>query len=86
MNTTTLKPMKGMNGMNGMTIGRPSGPAGFFTGRSLFDWAFAALVLSGGAYAFSRYAGAMDYYEKLILSVRCRWRFCSAGSGARCGC
>ena len=61
MNTTTLKTM------NGMTLGRPSGPVNFFTGRSLFDWAFAALVLGGGAYAFARYAGAMDYYEKLIL-------------------
>ncbi|MES2101084.1 MAG: c-type cytochrome biogenesis protein CcsB [Pseudomonadota bacterium] len=58
MNTTTLKTM---------ALGRPSGPMGFFSGRSLFDWAFAALVLAGGAYAFSRYAGAMDYYEKLIL-------------------
>ena len=58
MNTTTFETM---------TLGRPSGPIGFFTGRSLFDWAFGALVLAGGAYAFSRYAGAMDYYEKLIL-------------------
>jgi cytochrome c-type biogenesis protein CcsB len=50
-----------------MSLGRPSGPINFFSGRSPFDWLFAALVLSGGAYAFSRYAGAMDYYEKLIL-------------------
>ena len=56
MNTTTLA-----------TLGRPSGPLGFFTGRSMFDWLFTALVLAGGAYAFSRYAGAMDYYETLIL-------------------
>jgi cytochrome c-type biogenesis protein CcsB len=58
MNTTTLKTM---------TLGRPSGAVGFFSGRSLFDWAFAALVLGAGAYAFTRYLGAMDYYEKLIL-------------------
>jgi cytochrome c-type biogenesis protein CcsB len=58
MNTTTLKTM---------TLGRPSGPVGFFSGRSLFDWLFALAVVGGGAYAFSRYAGAMDYYEKLIL-------------------
>ena len=58
MNTTTMK---------AMALGRPSGPIGFFTGRSAFDWLFAALVLAGGAYAFARYAGAMDYYEKLIL-------------------
>ena len=58
MNTTTLKTM---------TLGRPSGPIGFFSGRSLFDWLFAALVLAGGAYAFSRYAAAMDVYEKGIL-------------------
>lgn len=58
MNTTTL---------DTMSLGRPSGPAGFFSGRSLFDWVFAALVFSGGAYAFARYAGAMDIYEKAIL-------------------
>jgi len=58
MNTTTLKTM---------TLGRPAGPIGFFSGRSLFDWLFGALVLSGGAYAFSRYAAAMDVYEKGIL-------------------
>jgi cytochrome c-type biogenesis protein CcsB len=37
--------------------------------RNLFDWVFAALVLAGGLFAFSRYAGSMDYYEKLILSA-----------------
>jgi cytochrome c-type biogenesis protein CcsB len=58
MNTTTLKTM---------TLGRPSGPAGFFSGRSPFDWLFAALVLGGGAYAFAHYAASMDVYEKGIL-------------------
>ena len=35
--------------------------------RNALDWVFAALVLTGGAYAFLRYAGSMDYYEKPIL-------------------
>jgi len=51
MNTTTL------------TIGR----AHVFSGRSAFDWAFAVLVLAGGAYAFQRYNTSMDVYEKAIL-------------------
>jgi cytochrome c-type biogenesis protein CcsB len=55
MNTTT------------MTLGRTGGPLGAFTGRSRYDWLFAALVLAGGAFAFTRYAGAMDVYEKAIL-------------------
>ena len=55
MNTTT------------MTLGRTGGPFGAFTGRSWYDWLFAALVIAGGAFAFTRYAGAMDVYEKAIL-------------------
>ncbi len=51
MNTTTL------------TLDRP-GP---LSGRSIFDWLFAALVLTGGAYAFQRYHASMDVYEKAIL-------------------
>ena len=51
MNTTTL------------TLGRP----GLFSGRTAFDWLFAALVIGGGAFAFQRYQGAMDVYEKWIL-------------------
>ena len=35
--------------------------------RNAFDWVFAALVVAGGLFAFSRYAGSMDYYEKTIL-------------------
>jgi len=58
MNTTTLK---------SLTLGRPSGPVGFFSGRSAFDWLFAALVICGGAFAFSKYAAAMDVYERAIL-------------------
>ncbi len=40
---------------------------GFLSRRNAFDWVFAALVLAGGLFAFSRYAGAMDIYEKVIL-------------------
>jgi cytochrome c-type biogenesis protein CcsB len=52
MNTTTL------------ALGRP----GWFTGRTLFDWLFAALVAIGGAWSFQRYLGSMDVYEKWILA------------------
>ncbi|MEF7614370.1 c-type cytochrome biogenesis protein CcsB [Aquincola sp. MAHUQ-54] len=38
-----------------------------FTRRSAFDWLFAALVVAGAAFAFNRYAGSMDVYEKAIL-------------------
>ncbi|MBX3586201.1 MAG: c-type cytochrome biogenesis protein CcsB [Ramlibacter sp.] len=40
---------------------------GFFSRRTLADWLFAALVAAGGLFAFSRYAGFMDVYEKGIL-------------------
>jgi hypothetical protein len=36
--------------------------------RSAFDWLYALLVVAGAGYAFSRYAGAMDVYEKWILA------------------
>lgn len=35
--------------------------------RDVLDWLFAALVLLGGGYAFSRYSASMDVYEKGIL-------------------
>ncbi len=38
-------------------------------GRSPLDWAFAALVLLGAGYAFSRYHLSMDVYEKGILTA-----------------
>jgi cytochrome c-type biogenesis protein CcsB len=50
-----------------MTLGRTGGPFGAFSGRSWYDWLFAVLVLAGGGFAFTRYAGAMDVYEKGIL-------------------
>lgn len=36
--------------------------------RDALDWVFAALVLLGGSYAFSRYHASMDVYEKGILA------------------
>lgn len=51
MNTTTI------------AMGRP-GP---LSGRSPFDWVFAALILVGAGYAWQRYGAAMDVYEKSIL-------------------
>jgi len=52
MNTTTL------------AIGRP----GLLSGRGLFDWVYAALVLAGMAFAFARHGGSMDVYETWILA------------------
>ncbi|MFD0669124.1 c-type cytochrome biogenesis protein CcsB [Ramlibacter sp. MAHUQ-53] len=40
---------------------------GFFARRNWLDWAFALLVLAGGLFAFTRYQGSMDVYEKGIL-------------------
>ena len=40
---------------------------GFFARRNWFDWLFAALVVAGGLFAFTRYNAFMDVYEKGIL-------------------
>ena len=40
---------------------------GFFTRRNWLDWLFAAIVVAGGLFAFSRYSAFMDVYEKGIL-------------------
>ncbi|MDQ7743489.1 c-type cytochrome biogenesis protein CcsB [Hydrogenophaga pseudoflava] len=40
---------------------------GFLASRTVWDWLFAALVVCGAAWAFVRYADAMDIYEKWIL-------------------
>ncbi|MBS0317809.1 MAG: c-type cytochrome biogenesis protein CcsB [Proteobacteria bacterium] len=40
---------------------------GFLSRRNWLDWLFAALVLAGGAIAFSRYGVYMDVYERGIL-------------------
>ena len=39
----------------------------FMSRRNWFDWVFAAVVIAGGLFAFSRYSGFMDVYEKGIL-------------------
>ena len=39
----------------------------YFAKRNALDWLFAALVLAGGLFAFSRYSGNMDGYEQAIL-------------------
>ena len=33
---------------------------GYFAKRNVLDWIFAALVIAGGLFAFTRYSGAMD--------------------------
>ncbi len=53
MNTTTLE------------LGRGSNP---LARRSVFDWAFALLVVLGAGYAFKRYGAGMDEYEISILA------------------
>jgi cytochrome c-type biogenesis protein CcsB len=40
---------------------------GFLTRRNWLDWLFAAIVLAGGLFAFTRYSPYMDVYEKGIL-------------------
>ena len=54
MNTTTL------------TLGRAS-RIGWLARLSVYDWLFAAAMVAGGAYAFTRYEASMDVYEKWIL-------------------
>jgi cytochrome c-type biogenesis protein CcsB len=39
----------------------------WFSRRTLFDWVFAAIVVAGGLFAFTRYQPSMDGYEKAIL-------------------
>ena len=39
----------------------------FFSGRSVWEWLFAALVTAGGLFALTQYQHAMDSYEKAIL-------------------
>lgn len=62
MNTTTTT--LSARGSDASTI---SLQEGYFAKRNLADWIFAALVLAGGLFAFARYHGFMDVYEKGIL-------------------
>ena len=40
---------------------------GFFLRRNWLDWLFAAVVVAGGLFGFSRYSAYMDVYERGIL-------------------
>ena len=60
MNTATATANSG-------TLASISLNEGYFAKRNIFDWIFAALVIAGGLFAFSRYSSAMDGYEKAIL-------------------
>ncbi|MEY2801875.1 MAG: hypothetical protein RL513_1460, partial [Pseudomonadota bacterium] len=40
---------------------------GFLARRNWRDWVYALLVMAGGLYAYYRYQGSMDVYEKGIL-------------------
>ena len=55
--------------MNTTTIKTPSLSLdeGYFAQRNRWDWLFAALVIAGGIFAFTRYGVYMDGYEKGIL-------------------
>ncbi len=56
MNTTTLA------STNTLTLSE-----GYFARRTWGDWLFALLVVAGAIFAFQRYHGAMDVYDKGIL-------------------
>ena len=58
MNTTTLRADRNSTlRMN----------EGYFAKRNTLDWVFAALVILGGLYAFTKYNAFMDVYEKGIM-------------------
>ncbi|WDZ96366.1 c-type cytochrome biogenesis protein CcsB [Herbaspirillum sp. WKF16] len=40
---------------------------GFFRRLSVVDWIYAAALVAGSLYAFARFGGFMDYYEKAVL-------------------
>ena len=62
MNTTTITTPANTTALPSISLNE-----GYFAKRNWFDWLFAALVITGGLFAFSRYSGAMDGYEKAIL-------------------
>ena len=59
INTTTLSA--------GRNHDTPSLNEAYFARRNVLDWVFAVLVAGGFVYAFARYNGYMDVYEKGIL-------------------
>ena len=66
MNTTTIQNQSVTTTLSadGRTLGLNEG---YFARRNVLDWIFAALVIVGGLFAFARYNGFMDVYEKGIL-------------------
>ena len=59
INTTTLSAARANSTM--------SLSQGYFASRNAMDWLFAAVLAGGFLYAFARYGGFMDVYEKGIL-------------------
>ncbi|HSI57739.1 MAG TPA: c-type cytochrome biogenesis protein CcsB [Ideonella sp.] len=53
--------------MNTTTTTLPLGKPNPFGRIGAFDWLFAALIVGGAGFAFSRYGAAMDVYERAIL-------------------
>ncbi|MBC7602703.1 MAG: c-type cytochrome biogenesis protein CcsB, partial [Ramlibacter sp.] len=63
MNTATTTPANATpQGTRTLTLNE-----GYFSKRNWFDWLFAAIVVAGGLFAFTKYASYMDVYEKGIL-------------------
>ncbi|HEY1392408.1 MAG TPA: c-type cytochrome biogenesis protein CcsB, partial [Methylibium sp.] len=60
--TTTTSPTA-----TSFAIGAPGLATRLFGQRSLYDWFFAMLVLSGATYAFASYGRVLDVYETGIL-------------------
>ena len=60
VNSTNLAPASQVPGT--LTLNE-----GYFATRNWFDWLFAALLGGGAFFVLSRYADAMDGYEKGIL-------------------
>ncbi len=59
---STLKPTEQPGHADGFVYGQS-----YWARRNAMDWVFALLVVAGGLFAFFRYNGAMDVYEKGIL-------------------
>ena len=64
MNTTTTTSAPAATSF---AVGAPGIATRLFGQRSLYDWFFAMLVLSGATYAFASYGRVLDVYETGIL-------------------
>ena len=60
--TSDIHKLKGQAGVKTITL-----TEGYFSGRSIADWAFALIAVLAAGFAFSRYSAFMDGYEKAIL-------------------